>query len=332
MSSPPALRPGNTGEAVRDLQRRLAALGYEVEPSEHGEFGPLTSRAVREFQTRRGLHVDGVCGVETWNALVESGFRLGDRMLYFRHPMVRGDDVAELQRQLNALGFDAGREDGIFGGDTLRALVDFQANVGLATDGICGPGTVAGLRRVGSLAEGSVASVRERDQLRRNPGRLGGRRVYLAAAAGFEALGRSVAHELDSLGAVTLLDASGQASSALADEANRFTAELVLAIQAGDSHEARCSYFESGRFRSEAGYRIACSVSDELRPVMPDVGTVAGRRYAILRETRMPAVVCELVRQHDVDAMRRLVSVVGAAGRAIAAGVRRGIEEPPPEE
>ena len=36
-------------------------------------------------------------------------------MLYLRRPMLRGDDVAELQRQLNALGFDAGREDGILG-------------------------------------------------------------------------------------------------------------------------------------------------------------------------------------------------------------------------
>ncbi len=328
MSSPPALRPGNTGEAVRDLQRRLGALGYDVDAAEHGEFGTQTSRAVREFQERQGLQVDGVCGTETWNALVESGFRLGDRMLYFRHPMVRGDDVVELQRRLNALGFDAGREDGILGGDTLRALVDFQANVGLATDGICGPGTVAALRRVDSLAEGSVASVREREQLRRNPGQLAGLRVYLAAAAGFEALGRAVAHELDALGALAVLDASGQASSALAHEANRFAAELVLAIQAGDTRSARCTYFESGRFRSEAGYRIACSVSDALRAVLPDVGAVAGRRYAVLRETRMPAVVCELLRHDDVDAMRRLVSVVGDAGRAIAAGVRRGVEEP----
>ena len=45
--------------------------------------------------------------------------------------MLRGDDVGELQRRLGALGFDAGRVDGIFGPHTERALVDFQRNVGL---------------------------------------------------------------------------------------------------------------------------------------------------------------------------------------------------------
>ena len=36
--------------------------------------------------------------------------------------MLRGDDVSELQRRLNALGFDAGREDGILGPETEAAL------------------------------------------------------------------------------------------------------------------------------------------------------------------------------------------------------------------
>ena len=75
--------------------------------------------------------------------------------------MLRGDDVAELQRRLNALGFDAGREDGILGPETEARAVEFQRNAGLAPDGICGPATLAALDHVGSLAEGSVASVRE---------------------------------------------------------------------------------------------------------------------------------------------------------------------------
>ena len=76
---------------------------------------------MRAFQDARGLRVDGICGPQTWAAVVESGWRLGDRLLYRRRPMLRGDDVAELQRRLNGLGFDAGREDGIFGDDTDRA-------------------------------------------------------------------------------------------------------------------------------------------------------------------------------------------------------------------
>ncbi len=112
------LRPGSHGEAVRDLQLRLGALGHETPHDEFGEFGPTTEQVVRGFQEARGLRVDGLCGPQTWAAVVESGYRLGDRLLYRRRPMLRGDDVAELQRRLNGLGFDAGREDGILGDDT----------------------------------------------------------------------------------------------------------------------------------------------------------------------------------------------------------------------
>src|SRR5713101_1983249 len=110
---PAKLRHGSHGEAVRDLHARLASAGFFCAPDDPGEFGDGTTAAVRAFQDARGLRVDGIVGNQTWSTLVESGFSLGDRLLYFRRPMLRGDDVTELQRRLNALGFDAGREDGI---------------------------------------------------------------------------------------------------------------------------------------------------------------------------------------------------------------------------
>src|SRR5207247_945026 len=128
---PAELRRGAQGEAVRDLQRRLAALGFDVAGDAPGAFDDATERSVHAFQERRGLRVDGIIGHQTWSALVESGFALGDRLLYFRNPMVRGDDVAELQRRLNELGFDASREDGILGADTHRALLEFQRSADL---------------------------------------------------------------------------------------------------------------------------------------------------------------------------------------------------------
>jgi peptidoglycan hydrolase-like protein with peptidoglycan-binding domain len=68
-------------------------------------------------------------------ALVEAGWRLGDRLLVLAAPQLRGDDIAELQDSLNQLGFDCGRPDGIFGPATMRALEDFQRNGGLTPDG-----------------------------------------------------------------------------------------------------------------------------------------------------------------------------------------------------
>ena len=125
------------------------ARATSCEPTSPARFGAATERPCAAFQDDRGLRVDGIVGRHTWASLVESGFALGDRLLYFRQPMLRGDDVAELQRRLNALGFDAGRVDGIFGADTHRALVEFQRSTGLVADGMCGPDTVAALDRVG---------------------------------------------------------------------------------------------------------------------------------------------------------------------------------------
>ena len=149
MTGSDILRRHQTGEAVRDLQQRLAAAGHLPVGDEPGVFGAGTEMALRAFQEARGIRVDGVCGVETWAALVESGFALGDRMLYESSPNLRGDDVADLQHRLNVLGFDAGREDGILGRQTGTALREFQRNTGLAVDGILGPETLDAFGRVG---------------------------------------------------------------------------------------------------------------------------------------------------------------------------------------
>src|SRR5690242_21786295 len=110
------IQTGDRGDDVRDVQQRLVSLGVHLDTAElEGGFGHETESAVRAFQQRRGLLVDGRVGSETWNELVEAGYRLGDRVLYLRMPMLRGDDVSSLQRRMSSLGFDAGREDGNYG-------------------------------------------------------------------------------------------------------------------------------------------------------------------------------------------------------------------------
>jgi len=324
---PDPLQRGSRGEAVRDLQQRLAVGGHDPRPDPLGQYGPATEAAVRAFQDRRGLRVDGVVARQTWSALVESGYGLGDRLLYLRRPMLRGDDVLELQRSLNGLGFDAGREDGILGEQTRGALAAFQRDAGLAADGICGPATIAALRLLGTKAEGSIAAVREREGLRRGD-RLADRSVYVAAAPGLAMLGEQVSHGLLDAGAETVLDVSGAEDSLLVGSANRYDADLFVGLRPGDAVGCRCAYFESGRFRSEAGHALALAIHDELSGILPVDADVAGRAYAVLRETRMRAVVCELVPDGDVDAMRSLVARASDVARAIVRGVRRAVEEP----
>ena len=54
----------------------------------------------------------------------------------------RGKDVKELQAALNALGFEAGNPDGIFGEGTQQAVEDFQESADTYVDGIVGRGTL----------------------------------------------------------------------------------------------------------------------------------------------------------------------------------------------
>jgi N-acetylmuramoyl-L-alanine amidase len=326
------LRRDSAGKAVRDLQQRLTSAGHGPIDDDPGTYGAATETAVRAFQEARGIRVDGICGPETWAAIVESGFALGDRLLYERSPNLRGDDVAELQHRLNVLGFDAGREDGILGHRTAAALREFQRNTGLSVDGIVGPETQRSLGRVGSLTQGSVAAVREREELR-HPRRLQDHRVYVAVGPEFQTLGDVIGRSLSGLGAQTITDLSGEDDATLAQRANQYRADLFVGVRAGDRPGCHCHYFAQGEFRSEAGFRVAQAIQAELQPVLgcaQDDGPF-GRTFSILRDTQMAAVVCEPVGELDVSAMGALVAAVADVGAAITRGIRRGIEELPAE-
>ena len=65
------LRQGSIGEAVRQLQLGLIALGYDVGKNTRadGKFGPATAAGVRKFQADEGLPVTGIWTPEDQNAL-----------------------------------------------------------------------------------------------------------------------------------------------------------------------------------------------------------------------------------------------------------------------
>ena len=249
------------------------------------------------FQYRRGLRVDGVCGPQTWSALVEAGLRLGDRFLYLRRPMLRGDDVADLQRRLSALGFDTGRVDGIFGPLTSTALGDFQRNTGLPVDGILGATTFLELRRVTPRHDEPelVSTVRDRDRLRRSPRTLLGRRVAIGQEGGLDVLVRAVRRRLTVTGAqvVPILhpDPSAQATAA-----NAAGVDVFLGLRL-DSKHSQCSvaYYSGYRYESAGGKHLAELVHAlAVAALGVPAGGVQGMALAVLRETRMPAVVCEI--------------------------------------
>ena len=286
---------GDQGEPIRDIQDRLSALGYAIDdPS--GHFGGATQAAIEAFQDDRGLTVDGLIGPDTWRTLIEAGYVLGSRMLYRRSPMMRGDDVAELQRRLNSLGFDAGKVDGIFGPDTLRAVLDFQSNRRLPEDGIVGPGVVEDLElMLFATQKAGRETVRERQWLASLPVHLAGQRVYVdaycrsddEAAASWEA---AVAFgiTIQNMGGIPVYSRTADtrpAEPVRATRANRLGADFVVAFaEPPDGHEC-VLYFQSKHSHSAAGEKLAAAIADVL-----GVGIV-GRSVPMLKDSRPPAIV-----------------------------------------
>ena len=274
----------------------MAGLFFDASGDAAGHFGPHTASAVRAFQEKRGLRVDGVCGEQTWSAVVEAGYRLGDRLVYLRQPMLRGDDVASLQRRLGALGFDAGRVDGIFGPHTQSALTEFQRNTGLVVDGVCGPATIHGLERLGKGQDERepVTVVRETEALRQASGTLDAKHVALGGN-GLHAVLSAAAKTLVEAGSeVTLLQHPDQSEQAA--EANACNADVYLGLFLA-AGRAQCSsaHYAGHRYESAGGRRLAELVQAAVPAALgvPDAG-VRGMSLPILKETRMPAVVCEL--------------------------------------
>ncbi len=121
-------------EPIRTVQYLLRQHGHaNVAPD--GIFGPITAGAVKDFQSSRGLLVDGVVGNQTWPALivdVEKGSQ--------------GEAVRGVQGQFQARNLSGDpsvglQVDGIFGPKTDAEVRLFQTAVGLVVDGIVGPVT-----------------------------------------------------------------------------------------------------------------------------------------------------------------------------------------------
>ena len=189
------LSRGDRGGAVVEIRSALGALGLLDNPDDHLTTGKQVAldyfdddldHAVRAFQQRRGLLVDGVVGEATYRALREASYRLGARTLahQFGAPMY-GDDVATLQARLQDLGFYTALVDGYFGLQTHNGLMSYQREYGLAPDGICGPETLRSLYFLGSrVTGGSLHAIREEEHVRLSGPRLSGKRIIIDPGGG----------------------------------------------------------------------------------------------------------------------------------------------------
>ncbi|MBC8528738.1 peptidoglycan-binding protein [Christensenellaceae bacterium NSJ-44] len=71
-SSDDLLLLGDRGDSVSGVQSRLKELGYYTHSSVTGYFGPITTEAVKQFQSANGLVADGIVGPKTEDKLNSS--------------------------------------------------------------------------------------------------------------------------------------------------------------------------------------------------------------------------------------------------------------------
>ncbi|MGY1770237.1 N-acetylmuramoyl-L-alanine amidase [Blastococcus sp. SYSU D00813] len=351
------LRPGDRGPAVADVRAALRSLELlrPVDPDDGADavYDQATELAVRHFQQVRGLTVDGHVGEETYRALSEARWSLGDRLLHHdpERPM-RGDDVTNLQERLLELGYDAGRADGILGPETEAGLRAFQRDYGLTADGTCGPATLRALRQLGrKVTGGRPQLLRQSASMVESGPHLIGRVIVVdpghgGAETGFTAgetteadlvldLASRIEGRLAAAGArVYLTRGRGQNPTAAERTAfaNDARADLFLSLHmdAHGSEHARgvaSYYYGTGSGASSTvGEQFAHLVRREVvaRTGLIDLGGYP-KTWDLLRMTRMPAVRLDCgYLSHPVDRLLLLdARLRGTVASAVLAAVQR---------
>ncbi len=318
-------RLGDTGPVVAEVRDRLIRLNLLPKDSATA-FEADMDAAVRAFQQQQGLTVDGIVGPETFRRLEEARWRLGDRVLFFSagHMQI-GDDVLGLQRRLTDMGFDSGRVDGVFGPNTDHAVRDFQRNVGVKSDGVCGPATLRALDRLNrTVSGGAPEALREQQVLTAirtgtadkiiviDPGHGGndpGRPLGtdgLTEQTFVDDICSRVEGRLSAIGSPVLLTRplgvnhlSPPTEAQRAAFANRVGADLVISLHcdwepSGMAAGAATYYYGTPRTHSILGEHFAQLLQDR---VVAGAGLadclVHAKTWDLLRLTRMPAVRLE---------------------------------------
>ncbi|MFK8182944.1 MAG: peptidoglycan-binding protein [Phormidesmis sp.] len=174
----PTLSAGSSGETVSQLQATLKLLGFYT-GEVNGAYDQPTATAVTQFQAAAGILADGVAGPTTWQKLLPSPSDVtatsqsapvtaavgaptlpapvgaatppAEPQAPLGPPVLRaeaeGPAVAQLQRELQTLGYYSGDIDGGFGEQTKVAVEEFQADQQLFVDGVVGGATWDALSR-----------------------------------------------------------------------------------------------------------------------------------------------------------------------------------------
>ncbi|WKK60598.1 N-acetylmuramoyl-L-alanine amidase [Corynebacterium sp. P3-F1] len=327
-------RVGDSSARVAEVRSTLARLGLLDDfTGDVGEwnrrkfsqdemfFDEELSTTLKAFQQARGILPSGEIDGITLRELRHASYTLGARALSYQpNQILVGDDVSQLQKQLQELGFYSGRIDGHFGPDTHAALSNYQLNYGIQDDGVCGPETLHALSLLGRrITGGSTQAIREREVVRMAGPHLTGKRVVIDPNFSAEEmvtvqgpygqiteeeilwdLASRIEARMIAAGMETIMSrprGDNPSAKARADLANSFEADLLVSLQLDRYQNEKANGVATFYFGSELG---ASSMTGEMlsgfiqREIVArtDLGNCFnhGRTWELLRMTQMPSV------------------------------------------
>lgn len=142
------IQKGSTGPDVALVQTWLNGVRdsctWYGELTADGIFGTKSENAVKEFQLKNSMNMDGKVGANTWNVLyAKYSAKHGLNVPYPGVALRTGNEggtVRLVQQKLNSLG-EKISTDGKFGSATAAAVQRYQRRNGLTADGIVGKST-----------------------------------------------------------------------------------------------------------------------------------------------------------------------------------------------
>ena len=141
----PLIRVTNVKEAQTQLKKLFIYQG-EID----GVNGTYTKLAIKEFQKRAGLKIDGVLGPNTKSSLAsgdEAYIVIGGQESVDLSQYEITKETQDLQEKLTELNIYTGDIDGVFGFQTMISLKEFQKKAGLKIDGVYGTNSKAALEQ-----------------------------------------------------------------------------------------------------------------------------------------------------------------------------------------
>ena len=307
---------------MKDYQGTLSDWKKQKYSEADKHFDAGLAEVLKAFQQSRGIVPSGEIDDLTLRELRQASYTLGARVLAYEPGNLQvGDDVAQLQEQLQELGFYQERIDGHFGPDTYAALAEYQLNCGLRSDGVCGPNTINALSLLGRrITGGSAHNIQERERVRNAGPKLAGKRVVIDPSLGGFNKGRTVkgrygditeeeilwdlaervAGRMIAAGMETIISRPRTDDPSIRDRAglaNAFGADLVISLACDEYPTDKANGVATFYFGSESGNSslIGETLSGFIQREIVARTELQncrnhGRTWALLRLTQMPVV------------------------------------------